>query len=60
MEIAQAEPTSWYEACSRCKKPTFVDLLDEEGLCDYCREIVAMRQSTGRKHGGRKGERTLR
>ncbi len=45
MEIALVESASWYKACSRRKKPTFEDLLDEEGRCDYCREIVAMRRS---------------
>ena len=39
----------WHRTCSRCRKPTFEDLLDERGLCDYCREIVAMKASSRRK-----------
>ncbi|MGD0662638.1 MAG: hypothetical protein ABSD38_31675 [Syntrophorhabdales bacterium] len=39
----------WYKTCSRCGKPTFEDLLDERGLCDYCREIVAMKVSSKKK-----------
>jgi hypothetical protein len=42
-----AEP--WNKTCSRCGKPTFQDLLDERGLCDYCREIVAMKVSSKKK-----------
>ncbi len=46
--------TAWHKACSRCKKPTFEDLLDEEGRCDYCREIVTMKvSSSGRPEGRR-------
>jgi hypothetical protein len=39
-----AEP--WHKPCTRCRKPTFEDLLDEHGLCDYCREIVAIKVSS--------------
>ncbi|MGD0662367.1 MAG: hypothetical protein ABSD38_30300 [Syntrophorhabdales bacterium] len=39
----------WYKTCSRCGKPTFEDLLDERGLCDYCREIIAMKVSSRKK-----------
>ena len=28
-----------YSACTLCRKRTFVDLLDEKGVYDYCREI---------------------
>ena len=43
MEAPQAASAPWHKACSRCKKATFEDLLDEGGLCDYCRETVAMK-----------------
>ena len=39
----------WDKQCSRCGKPTFEDLLDEGGLCDYCREIVAMKTAKKQK-----------
>jgi len=42
----------WQKACTHCKKPTFEDLLDEQGLCDYCREIVAIKVSS-KKNGSR-------
>jgi DNA-directed RNA polymerase subunit RPC12/RpoP len=34
---------SWEKPCARCGKPTFEDLLDENGRCAYCREIVSMK-----------------
>jgi rRNA maturation endonuclease Nob1 len=40
----------WDKVCSRCGKPTFEDLLDESGLCDYCREIVGMKTARKQKH----------
>jgi|WetSurMetagenome_2_1015567.scaffolds.fasta_scaffold18660_5 hypothetical protein len=46
METIQAAAKSWHKPCSRCGKPTFQDLLDERGLCDYCREIAAMKVSS--------------
>ncbi len=42
----------WYRPCSRCGKDCFSDFLDSEGLCDYCREIKAMKATatrTGKK-----------
>jgi acetyl-CoA carboxylase beta subunit len=39
----------WHKPCSRCGKPTFEDLLDEQGLCDYCREMVAIKASSRKK-----------
>ena len=39
----------WDKQCSRCGKPTFEDLLDERGLCDYCRVIVAMKTAKKQK-----------
>jgi len=41
----------WHKACSHCGKPTFVDLLDEQDLCDYCRETAAMKVSSRKKAG---------
>ena len=40
----------WDKVCSRCGKPTFEDLLDERGLCDYCSEIVGMKIARKQKH----------
>jgi len=34
-----------YRACISCGRPVFADLLDERGVCDYCREI-RMREDT--------------
>jgi DNA-directed RNA polymerase subunit RPC12/RpoP len=52
MQATLSAVTPWYKTCSRCRKPTFEDLLDEEGLCDYCREVVAMKVS------GKKAKKT--
>jgi len=49
MQAPQATAVLWHKRCSRCKKATFEDLLDERGLCDYCREIVAMKVSSRRR-----------
>ncbi len=49
MEATPVASTPWQKTCSRCKKPTFEDLLDEQGLCDYCKEIASMRASSGGK-----------
>ena len=46
METTQVAVKPWHKTCSRCKKPVFEGLLHEQGLCDYCREIVAMRTSS--------------
>lgn len=47
----------WYVPCSRCGKPTFSDLLDGEGMCDYCREVRSMKAAAIRKKGKGKAER---
>ena len=39
----------WDKLCSRRGKPTFEDLLDERGLCDYCQETVAMKTTKKQK-----------
>ena len=39
----------WDKQCSRCGKPTFEDLLDERGLCDYCREVIAAKTAKKQK-----------
>jgi hypothetical protein len=36
--------------CSCCGKPTFVDLLDEDIKCEYCRELKRIRPSRKKKH----------
>ena len=52
MQARQVAVKPWHKTCSRCKKPVFQDLLDEQGLCEYCRAIVAMKTSS-KKNGGR-------
>ncbi|MGD0662000.1 MAG: hypothetical protein ABSD38_28410 [Syntrophorhabdales bacterium] len=52
MPAPQATVKPWHKTCSRCKKLTFEDLLDERGLCDYCRETVAMKVSSRKRTGG--------
>jgi hypothetical protein len=52
MQVMQVAAKPWHKTCSRCGKPTFEDLLDELGLCDYCREIVAMK-ALSRKKGSK-------
>ena len=39
----------WEKPCSRCGKPTFKDLLDENGRCAYCREIASMKKTRKQK-----------
>lgn len=39
----------WEKPCSRCGKPTFKDLLDEDGLCGYCKEMASMRKTKRQK-----------
>jgi hypothetical protein len=46
----------WLRPCSRCGKPTFSDLLDDEGICDYCREMRSMKTSVMRA-GKRKNKK---
>jgi rRNA maturation endonuclease Nob1 len=49
MQATQIAAKPWQKACSRCGKQTFDDLLDEQGLCDYCKEIVAIKASSRKK-----------
>ena len=51
MQTTQVAVKPWHKTCFRCKKPVFEDLLDEQGLCDYCREIVAMKTSSRKERG---------
>jgi rRNA maturation endonuclease Nob1 len=51
MQARQVAVKPWHKTCSRCKKPVFQDLLDEQGLCEYCRAIVAMKTSSRKKRG---------
>ena len=44
----------WQVPCSKCGKPTFSDLLDAEGMCDYCREVRSMKTAAARRKGKRK------
>ena len=51
MQARQVAVKPWHKTCSRCKKPVFQDLLDEQGLCEYCRAIVAMKTTSRKKRG---------
>ncbi len=51
MQARQVAVKPWHKTCSRCKKPVFQDLLVEQGLCDYCREIAAMKTSSKKERG---------
>jgi hypothetical protein len=44
----------WYRLCLRCGKKIFSDLLDSEGMCDYCREVKSMKASVSRSKKARK------
>ncbi len=44
----------WYRSCVKCGKKVFSDLLDDEGMCDYCREIKSMKASVSRSKKERK------
>jgi CRISPR/Cas system-associated protein Cas10 (large subunit of type III CRISPR-Cas system) len=57
MRAARVAVKPWDKTCSRCGRPTFGDLLDEKGLCDYCREIVAMKSARKKKDGLRTRDR---
>ena len=39
-----------FAKCSRCGKLTFVDLLDEAMMCEYCREQGRTRLSRRKMH----------
>jgi DNA-directed RNA polymerase subunit RPC12/RpoP len=54
MQNAQTVTKPWYRQCSRCGKPTFSDLLDSEGMCDYCREVRSMKAAVVRNGRKRK------
>jgi rRNA maturation endonuclease Nob1 len=49
MQATHVAAKPWHKTCSRCEKQTFDDLLDEQGLCDYCREMVAIKVSSRKK-----------
>ena len=49
MRAAHVTVKTWEKPCSRCRKPTFEDLLDEDGLCGYCREMASMKKTKKRK-----------
>jgi hypothetical protein len=38
--MSETNEAYFYGCCAACGKRVFIDLLDEEGTCDYCREIV--------------------
>ena len=58
MQDTQSVASPWLRPCSRCGKPTFSDLLDSEGMCDYCREINSFKVATAREKKKQKGRRT--
>jgi acetyl-CoA carboxylase beta subunit len=47
------KPTS-FTKCSYCGKLTFIDLLDEAMMCEYCREQGRTRPSRRKMHDSRK------
>lgn len=49
MQKTQSTTKPWYVPCSRCGKLTFSDLLDGEGICDYCREVRSMKAAVIRR-----------
>jgi hypothetical protein len=49
MHVVPVAAKPWHKVCSRCGQPTFQDLLDDRGMCDYCRETVAMKVSSKKK-----------
>ena len=54
VQHSQTGTKPWYRPCARCGKQTFSDLLDSEGMCDYCREIKSMKVAVIRSKKGRK------
>ena len=44
----------YFAKCSHCGKLTFVDLLDESMLCEYCREQGRTRLSRRKMHEAQK------
>ena len=54
MQNVETVKIPWYRPCARCGKQCFSDLLDSEGLCDYCREVKAMKAAVIRKTAKRK------
>jgi len=57
MQKTNTNTNPLYVPRSRCGKPTFSDLLDSEGLCDYCREVTSMKASVVRKREKAKGRK---
>jgi len=55
MQKTHTSTNPLYVPCSRCGKPTFSDLLDGEGMCDYCREVRSMKAAVVRKREKGKG-----
>jgi predicted nucleic acid-binding Zn ribbon protein len=49
MQATQIAAKPCHKMCSRCGKPIFEDLPDEQGLCDYCRKIAAIEVSSGKQ-----------
>jgi hypothetical protein len=49
MQASRVEVKPWCKTCSRCGKATFEDLLDENGLCDYCREVAAIKVASKKR-----------
>ena len=57
MQKTRTVPNPLYVPCSRCGKPTFSDLLDSEGMCDYCSEVRSMKTAVVRKREKGKGRK---
>ena len=57
MQKIRSAGKPWHVPCSRCGKPTFSDLLDGEGMCDYCREVRSMKAAVIRRKEKKKAEK---
>ena len=57
MQKTESAAVPWHVPCSKCGKPTFSDLLDSEGMCDYCREVRSMKAAVVRKKKEQKGRK---
>lgn len=54
MQNTESASDLWHRPCSRCGKECFSDLLDKNGLCDYCREIEATKVTRVRENAKRR------
>ncbi len=57
MQKTDSAAMPWHVPCSKCGKPTFSDLLDKEGMCDYCREVRSMKTAVVKKKKEQSGRK---